>query len=419
MNSSPIRGSPIRSRSVRRHSLGSCGLAALVALAGVTAVRAHENEAALPPPSGWRVGVALSAFYADADARWPPPYLSGVLGTGVAAEDGRGAQLDHAALSLAARPSVPIALRVAIASHPGHVVHVEAAQIIGLWETGLGSWRMTAGRGSPNAGPVIAAAGQFDFAVQQPLAKTAAFDGTWIDDGIAATWQREADYGLRLVEAGIWRGRSFPGAPDSPPMPSVRLQAAAGAIAVDVFAARLAPRGRGASARLNGGVQHTHGLLDCRGTLAQRVCFDGDVTLAAASVRAADERWTWSAAWLARLERGVLYSGSGEARYRSDLPGGWVDVQRAVGVSWLAGARYEWLVPRSTVDGIGAGLLAREAGLLDAGPAQRVTLAVLRDLGHGLRLGIEAGRHWQGEARVTHALLRVLWQSPALIGGGF
>ena len=126
--------------------------------------------------------------------------------------------------------------------------------------------------------------------------------------------------------------------------------------------------GRGAAVASAGAAGHSHAVPDCRLSLKQVVCFDGQSDVASASLHWAsdDERWTLSAAALGRQDRGTLYSSSGDAAYRANIGGVWADVVWRVTPDWTVALRPERLTPKVTLNGVGTALLAREGGLRDA-----------------------------------------------------
>ncbi|MBN8489364.1 MAG: hypothetical protein J0M20_16770, partial [Burkholderiales bacterium] len=185
----------------------------------------------------------------------------------------------------------------------------------------------------------------------------------------------------------------------------------------------LRPEGRGAAAQGQGAFGHSHGVPDCRISMQQRVCFDGDSRLLAASLSgdSDDGRWQLQLGALWRHESGLLRTTDGRASYRGDTPGAWAQLGWQATPDWRLAARLEGLQPRQELSGPGAVLVARSAGFINVPSRQRVALAV----GFGglapLSLWLEAGQERSdapGEVRSAYALLRALWQAPRWLQGG-
>lgn len=419
MTSCPMRALPTRSPS-RDLGRGARALAATLALFGATA-HAHEVSAeAIPDEPGWRVGSAVAIVGVEADERWPPQTWPGVLIDGTSPRDMRGSpRIEHATLDLAARLTTSLALHTAIGWHDRDSAHFEAARLQWRWLRGTDRIEATAGRDTVRMGSVIDAAGHFDLFSQMPLAKRAVTNGMWIDDGATVAWRTDTLRGLRSVEVGAWSGRKFPGSENGDLAASVQLNAGWGDVEVQLFAARLHPEGRGAVVQTAGQEGHLHNPPDCSAGLAQLVCFDGrsDVYGAALRWEQHDLDLTVSIAGLARHERGRLYSLSGEADYRATTNGMWADVAWQPAARWTVAARLERLVPTSELNGVGASLLAREANLEGAGPVERATVALLRQLPWGLQVAVEAGHEHRHALDTRHVALRVIWWAPRLLGG--
>jgi hypothetical protein len=242
---------------------------------------------------------------------------------------------------------------------------------------------------------------------------------------VSLAWRTPGADGLRGVQAGLWRGRSFPGGPAGPATPALQLHGGWGHLDAHVAAARLQPRGRGAavaSAGASAGAGgHVHGSLDCRATLQQRVCFDGRVDLLGASLQWASdsEVWLLAAGALRRQEHGALYAAGGDADYHGRQTGGWLDVVWQAPGPWSLATRLERLSPRHTLQGVGASAVARDANLLGAAAVDRVTVAALRSLPGELQLALEAGQERRADGRVRHVALRLVWRAADLLGGAW
>lgn len=418
MTSLPTRAMPTRSQRTERRALA----AALLALAAFGA-RAHEPGAdAMPQAPGWQIGGAAAVVLPHADARWPTATWPGVLVTGSAPRDQRnGLRLEHATLELAARLDRRFGVQFAAGWHDRDAAHVEALTLQGSFKLAGDEIELRLGRDTVRLGGVIDGAGHFDRFGQTPLAKRAVLNDQWIDDGIAVAWRRDDADGLRAVEAGLWRGRAFPGGPDAGPVPSLHVHAGWGHVDAHLAAARFRPEGRGAAAQSAGSTGHVHGTLDCTTSLQQRVCFDGSVDVLGGGLQWEPDGgdWTLALAGLARRERGSLYSASGDAALRSRVAGAWADVAWRPASRWTLAARLERLVPDNRLEGVGTALLAREAGLADGGAVERATLAVLHEPLEGLQLALEAGRERFAGGRVSHVALRALWRNPRWLGGSW
>ena len=420
MNSSPKRAMPIPSRRTERAALQL--VAALAALC-IGNARAHEPGAdVLPDFPGWRLGGAAAVVLPRADARWPTASWRGVLGNGSAARDQLGGlRLEHGTLDLAARIDRRFGVNVAAGWHDRECVHTEAATVQGRTAWGKDDIELRLGRDTVRMGPVIDGAGHFDRFSQPPLAKRAVLNDQWIDDGLAVAWQRPDADGLRTLEAGLWRGRVFPGGPAGPAVPSLHLQAGWGPVDAHLTAARLQPEGRGAPAQSLGATGHVHGSLDCRASLQQRVCFDGTVDLLGGSVEWEPDLgdWTIALAGLMRRERGSLYAPRGDARLNSRVSGVWADFSWRPAARWTLASRLERLVPSHRLAGVGTVLLSDAAGLPGAGPVERVTAAVLYQPHAQVTLALECGRERSAAGQVTHVALRAIWRNPNWLGGSW
>lgn len=401
-----------------RRSWPALLLAALSGLAG-----AHESGGNdLPATPGWRAGAAAALVWPGSPARWPAAPAPGVLTTGTAVPDQRGAvRLEHGTLDAAVRPTGWFGAHVALGWHDRDGSHVEAAQVRLLQRRAASEFELAIGRGTVPMGEVVDGAGHFDRFSQVPLAKQAAFDGPWQDDGLSLAWRRPGADGLRGVQAGLWRGRSFPGGPGGRVAPSLRLHGGWGHLDVNLAAVRLHPQGRGAALTQAGSVGHAHGSLDCRVSLQQRVCFDGTSDILGASARweTEDAGWQFAAGALSRRERGALYTNAANTGYSGRLAGGWVDAVWQAAGRWTLAARLERLSPRHTLEGVGATTLARDAGLAGAATVERATVAGLYALPGGPQLALEAGTEHRADGRQRHVALRLLWQAPDLVGGAW
>lgn len=398
-------------------------LAVLAAVLSSQAAFAHEPGSDLIPElPGWRLDAAAAAVAADADERWPASALPGVLGQGLAPRRGDGRlRLEHATLGLAARLDARWGAQWVIGQHDRDPAHTESALL--QVNLPLGPDRLSAqvGRDTVRMGATLDGAGHFDRFSQTPLAKRGVLDDQWIDDGASLRWRREdVERGLRGLELGLWRGHTFPGGPAGALVPTLRVHAGWDHWDLQLFASHLEPEARGSAMQTAGAEGHVHGSLDCRDSLAQRVCFDGRSELLGASLRwdREDGRLSLALAGLARRESGALYSLSSTADYRATTTGWWADLAWSPWQDWTLALRGERLVASNRLGSAGATQLAREAGLLGGKPVDRVSLALLRTLGWGTQLALETGSESQaGGGRLSHVALRLIWRAPDLLRG--
>lgn len=396
--------------------------AAVLSLCAVQALAHQGTDDALPETPGWRLGAAAAVIAPSADGRWPAATRPGVLDPGSAPRDQRrGLRLEHGALEAAARLNRWLGAHLALGWHDREGSHVEAARLEARWPLGPDQLVLSLGRGTVSMGGAIDTAGHFDGFGQSPLAKRAVLGEQWIDEGASVGWRRDdVERGLRRVELGVWRGRSFPGAAHGSAMPSLHVHGAWDHLDAHLFAAHLEPQGRGTLMRsASGSPGHSHSSLDCRASLQQRVCFDGRVELLGASLQGEVGELVLSLAGLARRERGAMYSLSSAADYRATTNGVWADASWQFQPGWRLAGRVERLVARNTLAGTGAALLARDAGLLGASPVSRLSLALSHPLREGLELSLEAGSERAASARLNHLALRLLWREPRLLGGNW
>jgi hypothetical protein len=382
---------------------------------------AHEVDAdPLPLAPGWHLGAAAAAVVPFADARWPTAVWPGVLTTGIAPPDQRGGvRLEHATIAAAARFDERFGASLAVGLHDRDGAHLEAATLIGRHALGEEVLEARVGRDLVRLGDAIDRAGHYDRFSQTPLAKRGVLDDRWIDDGVVLAWRGYRERGLRDIEAGLWRGRSFPGAAAGPAVPSLRVRLGWEHFDLQLAGVHLQPQARGAAAQSAGASGHSHGPLDCRESLQQRVCFDGTVEVLAASLQWLPDDLPWSVtlAGLSRRERGTMYSTSGSAAQRTRLDGAWLDlVWRPTGY-WTLAMRLERLVPDTRLEGTGTAALASEGGLAGGGPVSRATFAVLREVGESLQLSIEAGHERFEAGQVSFIGVRAVWRSARLLAG--
>ncbi len=393
-------------------------------LAGCLAVlpvaQAHDTEAdALPASPGLRIGAAAAVSWLDADPKpVPAARYPGWLGSGQSASDRSGAGLEHGAIEAGLRLNRWAGAALAVGKHQDERAHVETARIelrgdmAQLWPGASqgGELRLAVGRNRVPLGGVVDAAGHFDRYALAPLAKRLMLNDDWIDDGLNLAWRGTTDVGLQAVDVGVWRGRKYPGAPHGKAAPALRVQGEWGDLQADIFAAWLAPQGRGApAASLSAG--HSHDLPDCSKSLVGLVCFDGRSHLAGLSASWAPRGWPvqLQGAWLSQLERGALYSNNGDVTYRGRNQGSWADVNLMLAPGWQAGVRLEQVSTRHRLSGPGASSVSLDAGLAPNQAVRRQALRAGWLARPGLRLMAEAGHEQSALGHARWAGLRLIW----------
>lgn len=412
---------PTRSTKTKRSPLRAATFGFAYALCASSALAHEVGSELIPEIRGWRVDAAAALRAAEADGRWPAPPLPGAPGLGMAPRRSDGdLRLEHATLGAALRLDARYGAQWVVGQHDRDKPHTESALLQARWALGADILALNLGRDTVRMGATLDGAGHFDRFSQAPLAKRGVLDDQWIDDGLTLRWQRDVERGLRTLEAGLWRGRSFPGAAAGALVPTLRAHGGWDHWDLQLFASHLEPEARGSAMQSIGAEGHSHGSLDCRAGLAQRVCFDGRSELLGASLRWENDDGALSAslAGLLRHERGALYSLSSTADYRTTAGGWWADFTWSPWQHWILAARAEHLVPRNRLNGAGSTQLAREAGLLAGQPADRFSVAILRQLGWGAQLALEAGSESQVDGRrLSHVAMRLIWRAPELLKG--
>lgn len=391
-----------------------------VLLALHAAVAAHGvAETPIPDDAGWRVGAAAAVSALGADEPVPVPYLYGVLDTGQAAMNRQGLTLEHATIDGALRVNDWLGANLAVGWHVGEATHLEAAWLQGNWARGESAYTLGIGRTKVPMGRVLSNGGDYDRFTLVPLVKRASLNVDWLDEGVVATWLPGREGALDVVELGVWRGTGFPGGGELPPVPSLHVGATVSGLQIDGFAAALQPKGRGTYAQNTGNPAHTHNVPDCSQSLAGLVCFDGDVQVYGASISWAphDGPLTVTVAGLLRNEQGSLYSQSGDARYRAQTWGGWLDVAWALRGGWELAGRIEGVRAIQDLSGPGASLVAAEARLIPNLPASRAALALAYFPTPAWRLNVEAGADRNGSVTTGYVAARVVWWAPWLLSG--
>ena len=339
--------------------------------------------------------------------------MPGYLVLGDPGIDHRGSELKHGVVQLGYRFGSMLGAQLALGAHGSDPVHVESA-----WLQGGGSWEgarwtLGAGRQGPTLGPVISRAGHLDRFGLTPLAKDATLNGDWIEDGSELGLRRRDGSVEWRFDAGVWRGRKFPGASGSAAFPSLHVganwEASVGELSADAFAAQLRPEGRGSRvANAPGG--HTHSAPVCDDSLRDVVCFDGRSRVAGLSAQWQGSSWPiiLSGAMLWRHETGTLQSRDGLGDYEGRTRGDWLDGVWRVAPKLDLGIRRETLQARQSLAGSGASLVASNAGLGAYAPLRRLTTMLGFAVMPWADLRVEWGRETSGSLASDFAALRLV-----------
>lgn len=398
-------------------------LAALVALASsflsLPALAHSDVRDAIPDETGGKVGVSLAASSLSANRALSSQGLPGYLLLGDAGVDRRGFQLEHGVAQLGYRFSDATGAELALGAHGSDPVHVEAAWLQGRGSFGGADWTVGAGRQNPSLGPVMTPAGHMDRFGAMPLAKQAALNGDWIENGVEAGLTGHVDDVSLALDLGLWLARAFPGAKSGSPAPSIHLGAqwdsAAGPLTFDAFWSRLRPVGRGSRINSSTGA-HTHVAPQCDASLNQIVCFDGRSDVAGLSARwdvgegreGRDGPLTLTGAVMWRNEDGQLQSRNGVGDYAARNRGDWVQGVWRWADQWELGVRHERLMARQLLQGLGAALLADEAGFGRYAPQRRTAAQLGYALSPWADLRVEGGRERAGPDTVRYLAVRLL-----------
>jgi hypothetical protein len=390
------------------------------------AAMAHDPfELPVPEEPGVQLAAQLAISQAEGDRAWPRAHLPGVLGVGTVPTDRRGTALEHGTVSAGIRGHGGWRGAVAAGWHDTDPPHLEMAWVERVWtvqhddtlELGLGRKAVPAGR-------VWTGAGHFDWFASMPLAKRAAFDGDWIDDGVNLRWVRDSATGwpwLRQVDLdlGLWRGRVMPGGEGATPAPVLHVQAAWTGMTVDAFVTSVRPAPRGGHV-LSATAGHTHSQPRCDGSLQGVFCFDGRSDVLGGSVSAPLpgiwHHWRLEGAAVLRRERGQLYSLNGDTDYTGTTAGQWLDLRWQPNATWSVAARMEQLRAVQRITGRSAQVVATDAGLNGSTRLQRQALAVgWQSPDAQWQLRLELGQDVTGNRRDVFQALRLIWTPPAWI----
>lgn len=400
-----------QTRCQARLGRGKALAAAALGLLLASQACAHGDTAsAAPDEPGGRLGLAAAVSQINASALLPSARLAGYLLQGDPGVDRRGGGLEHAVIDGGWRFNDTWAASLAIGQHDSDQAHVEAAWLQARRRTAAGDWLLTAGRQSPELGPVITAAGHLDRFALVPLAKRMAVNDDWVDDGLQLGWRSAGAADVQWsADAGVWKGQVFPGSASASAAPALHVGVSRGDWRLDGFAARLNPQGRGAQiSGVNGA--HSHSAPLCNAALKQVICLDGASDVAGASLRWDSHQWplSVSAAGLVRRDSGSLYSANGSAQYQGDNRGGWVDAVWHFHPKAQVGVRAERIEASHRLSGPGASLLSTEAGFSTYAPMHRNALMLGWRLSDKVDLHFETGREIALGSTARFSLLRLV-----------
>ncbi len=419
--------------SERRLAAVALSVAANMAAFMPTHALAHGDADDDAPTPGWQLTTAVRQLHANATL--PSQALSGYLVRGDAGVDPRGRQLEHGAVAATVQAFDGWLLHGELSRHGADPAHLEAAWAGRSAGTLAGQpMSLRIGRQMPAMGAVWTSAGHVDRFGLMPLAKQAATDGDWIDDGAQLSWRPAMHTPLGMLsqqaDVSLWQGHSFPGSRDTAGVPRLHwgasLDSATGQWQLDAFAARAQVDGRGARLNLNGR-GHSHVAPVCDASLSNVVCFSGRSVLAGWSLQWSGEGLhpllaplSVSAGVLQRRERGELSSVNGLVDDHSLTSGQLLQ-------AWWAGPvelgwRSERLMSRHTLTGMGAGAVAQDAGLTGYAPIRRHAVALAWPLPSGwlgwvrrgpvneagARVSVESGQERQGTQAARFTTLRLV-----------
>jgi len=418
MSSSPTPACPTRSPPrAERWPRGAAALL-LAALVGGAVAHGLEDHEADDTAPGVQLEGALALSAAHASQPWPAARLPGLFSNGDTPADRRGGALEHGTLALGLRADAQWSARLGYGWHDSDPAHVEDAWL--QWQRPLGEGRLQlrGGRQAVPTGRVVAGGGHFDRFGAMPLAKRVVLGGDWIDDGLDLRWQRGEDDRwpwLQSLGVGVWRGRAYPGGAGMPWAPALQARVGAGGWQAQLLAMRLQPSRRGAYIQ-NALSGHTHARPDCERSLVGITCFDGRSDVLTLGLRwdTPWTGWTLQAAGLWRRDVGALWSASGDAHYRGNTGGGWLDVIWQPSDRWQLALRGEGVRGVQRVRGSGALAVATDAGLLGNQRVQRLVASAGYLLRDDLRASVEAGVDRIGSERESFAALRLVWTPGAL-----
>lgn len=382
---------------------------------GGAALAHTDADEAIPDAPGVKASLAAAVSSLSAKDKLPSQAMPGYLIKGDVGIDRRGAQLEHGVAQLGYRFDQTLGAQLAIGAHGKDPLHVEAAWLQARGFSRSMDWTVGVGRQRPSLGKVMTRTGHLDSFGLMPLAKQALTDGDWIEDGLEASLKRQMAGLDWTLDAGVWRGRSFPGGAASSANPAVHLGAVghhdAGEWAVDAFVAQLKPQARG-SRIFNATGAHTHAAPVCDASLNGVVCFEGRSRLLGVSAQWEGRTLpvTVTGAMLWRNEQGSLISRNGQGQYDGRNRGEWLQAVWRMAPAWDVGVRLERLKADQSLMGAGASLVASEGGFGNYSRLQRQIAMAGYALAPWADLRLELGRDSASVTAARFAALRLVLQ---------
>lgn len=380
----------------------------------VSAAQAHTDaNEAIPDTPGFKASLAAAAISLSAKDKLPSQAMPGYLIRGDVGIDHRGTQLEHGVGQIGYRLNQTLGAQLAVGAHGTDPAHLEAAWLQARGFSPALDWTVGAGRQRPSLGVVMTRAGHLDRFGLMPLAKQALANGDWIEDGMEASAKQQFGGVDWTLDAGVWRGRSFPGGATASANPAVHLGAVghhdAGEWALDAFVAQLKPQARGSRVFSANGA-HTHAAPVCDASLNGVVCFDGRTRLSGISAQWAGRSLpvTLTGAMLWRDEQGSLASRNGLGQYDGRNRGEWLQGVWRVARDWETGVRVERLKADQSLVGAGASLVATEAGFGNYAQLQRQTFMAGYSLSPWADVRLEAGRDFSSAVSTRFVALRFI-----------
>ena len=332
----------------------------------VTNLHAHEalHEDVDSAP-GLDMSLSAGWRYIAADQPFPPPRINGILGAGSPLEDQRYGDLDYAEVALRGRLSADTggALRITRHGLENGDTNLEA-----LWlETRDTQWGL-AGRAGRQEVPIgfenMIHSHARTFGIS-PLALRASIGDDWLADGLRVDQTLGAGFSLG---GGLWNNQSYPGA-DSPGLnlATARLTWYGEPWQVQLSYAYADADGRALLTTGQGG--HTHTTPSCNGApTLDKICFDGKVNIVVLAARwqPQDSPWWLGGEYWYKRESGVIDSIYGAPDYTGKLGSGWMDIGYRIKRNLSVASRFEQLQKSNDISGVNAGLIARQAGILNA-----------------------------------------------------
>lgn len=379
---------------------------ALVLFAHASVWAHGEADDPLPVDVGWSAQARVALRAAELKGDLPSVAMAGFLSPGGAGDALRTEAIEHASLAASWRFTPQWGARVQLAQHDGDDPELEDAWVQWRQDRDNGdAWWLNAGRMTPAQGAALAEAGVFDDFTFAPLAQTLAWGHAMGEDGLQLSW-RGTRAGLDwAMDAGLWRGRHFPADGSGTWAPSAHVGAKWHAWSVDGFWLSQRVQGRGQA--ILGVAGHSHVQPVCDQALREVVCFSGDSELRGASLRwrgpsDTDGALTAEAGGWQRVEHGRLRSSNGDVAYQGDGKGLWLTLAWRPQAQWSVSTRLERAQMQARLSGVGASLVADEAGMRDYQPIKRESLSLAYQWRPWSRWVLSAGREQAGRLAAAH-----------------